>query len=61
MRICCCVCLVTAGGEAPRAVTVINGHSVCEEHAEVAQASTHFGEVIAIVRREARLAQRVPS
>jgi hypothetical protein len=58
MRLCCSICLYVADGEAPRAVTVINGHATCEEHASDAQGSTEHGQVIAAVRKRVRLQPR---
>lgn len=54
MRLCCGICLYVADGEAPRAVTVINGHATCEDHASDAQSSTDHGVIIAMVRKRMR-------
>lgn len=54
MRLCCSICLYTGKGEAPRAVTIINGHATCEDHASDAQGSTEHAQVIAVVRQRGR-------
>lgn len=50
----CAVCLYTAEGIAPPAVTVINGLAVCEDHAERAMGTSELWRIIAAIRKEQR-------
>lgn len=50
----CSICLFVSESPPTAAVTVINGHAVCESHATDAQDSTEHWRIIGKIRREAR-------